>query len=226
MKLSKEQIQSMLDLQGGMNATVNPAWLDAGYPFLRAVVVEGAEAMEHWGWKWWKHQEANLPQVQMEIVDVWHFILSSILIETRGDTKSAGEWLEKRIAALDGPDARKAWLFEKEFRLDGMTFLDKLELLIGFAVFRKTSIPLVDAILEDCQMSWQDLYLQYVAKNVLNLFRQDHGYKEPGKYRKHWYDGREDNEHLVEILASLVGTHGDVRGALYASLEQRYGIES
>ena len=173
MRINRDQITSMLEMQSGMNAKVNPAWLDAGYPFLRAVVVEGGEAMDHKGWKWWKHQEADLSQVQMELVDIWHFLLSAILIEARGDIKAAAEWVEKRIAALDGQEARKAWIFEKEYRLDNMDPIEKLELLIGFSVFRKISIPLFDAILEDCQMSWQDLFRQYIGKNVLNFFRQD-----------------------------------------------------
>src|SRR5690606_41606127 len=42
-------ICAMLTLQSRMNARVNPKWVEAAYPYLRAVVVEGAEAMEHRG---------------------------------------------------------------------------------------------------------------------------------------------------------------------------------
>lgn len=42
MSLTQQQAFSMLQLQIAMNCRVNPAWLDAGYPFLRAIVVEGA----------------------------------------------------------------------------------------------------------------------------------------------------------------------------------------
>jgi len=223
MRINRDQITSMLEMQSGMNSKVNPAWLDAGYPFLRAVVVEGGEAMDHKGWKWWKHQEADLSQVQMELVDIWHFLLSAILIEARGDIKAAAEWVEKRITALDGQEARKAWIFEKEYRLDNMDPIEKLELLIGFSVFRKISIPLFDAILEDCQMSWQDLFRQYIGKNVLNFFRQDFGYK-TGSYRKHWHDGREDNVHLVEILAELNDDSDNFKEKLYAAMQVRYEI--
>lgn len=51
---------SMLDLQGQMNSKVNPNWIHAGYPFLRAVLVEGGEAIDHHGWKWWKAQEKDM----------------------------------------------------------------------------------------------------------------------------------------------------------------------
>ncbi|MEY3661204.1 MAG: hypothetical protein RLZZ169_2030, partial [Pseudomonadota bacterium] len=78
--LTKAQATTMLRLQAEMNAKVNPAWIEAAYPYLRAVVVEGAEAMEHRGWKWWKKQDCDLSQLQMELVDIWHFTLSHLLL--------------------------------------------------------------------------------------------------------------------------------------------------
>ena len=48
-------------------------------------------------------------------------------------------------------------------------------------------------------MSWDTLHKSYIAKNVLNLFRQAHGYKD-GSYLKEW-GGREDNEVLSEMVA-------------------------
>lgn len=47
-------------------------------------------------------------------------------------------------------------------------------------------------------LSWSELYTTYVAKNVLNLFRQANGYKQ-GTYIKTW-NGREDNEVLEFIM--------------------------
>jgi hypothetical protein len=55
---------------------------------------------------------------------------------------------------------------------------------------------------------------------VLNFFRQDHGYKE-GSYIKLW-QGREDNEHLVEILAELNSDTSNFGDQVYQSLLQRY----
>lgn len=49
-----------------------------------------------------------------------------------------------------------------------------------------------------CQYSIDDLYITYLAKNCLNKFRQDHGYKD-GSYKKSW-NGIEDNEYLIQIL--------------------------
>ncbi len=70
-------------------------------------------------------------------------------------------------------------------------------------------------------MSFDQLYRGYVGKNVLNFFRQDHGYKD-GSYRKHWGDGREDNVHLVEVVQSLDATVPTFKEDLYSALQARY----
>jgi hypothetical protein len=212
--LTQIQAETMLTLQARMNARVNPAWIDAAYPYLRAVVVEGAEAMEHRGWKWWKKQECDLEQLQMELVDIWHFTLSHILLAHKGDEGAALQELLDMKAAdtirFDGSD----------YTISKLDLVSKLELNIGLAVSKRISIPLFEALLADCNMDWRDLFCQYVGKNVLNFFRQDHGYKE-GSYRKMW-SGREDNEHLVEIMAGLDSDHAEFQHQLYASLKDRY----
>jgi hypothetical protein len=212
--LTRLQAQTMLTLQAQMNARINPAWVEAAYPYLRAVVVEGAEAMEHRGWKWWKKQHCDLEQLRMELVDIWHFTLSHILLQHGGDEATSLDALLARQAAagvdFDG----------RHYVLAQLDLIEKLELNIGLAAARRISLPLFEALLADCGMEWQDLFCQYVGKNVLNFFRQDHGYKE-GTYRKLW-QGREDNEHLVEVMASLDPLLDDYQHQLYALLQQRY----
>ncbi|MDA0955505.1 MAG: dUTP diphosphatase, partial [Proteobacteria bacterium] len=70
------------------------------------------------------------------------------------------------------------------------------------------------------KMDLAQLYRAYMGKNVLNAFRQDHGYK-VGRYEKVW-QGREDNVHLVELEETLDVSAPDFRQALYAALEARY----
>src|SRR5471030_3247154 len=100
-KLQIEQTRAMLKLQAEMNSTVNPDWLNAGYPFLRAVVVEAAEALDHVGWKWWKRQEMDIDQVRVELVDILHFYLSAMLVKEAGDTEKAACFLVARSASRD-----------------------------------------------------------------------------------------------------------------------------
>jgi hypothetical protein len=76
------------------------------------------------------------------------------------------------------------------------------------------------SLLQAAQMSFDDLYRAYVGKNVLNFFRQDHGYQQ-GSYLKMWGD-REDNEHLVELVAQLDQGATDFANQLYQALQSRY----
>ena len=207
----------MLALQHGMNSKVDPDWIAARYPYLRAVVIEGAEAIEHHGWKWWKHQQHDLSQLQMELIDIWHFMLSDILLECEGDLALAANSL---MDSIESHTADTLVFDGQPYHLHELDLVSKLELLIGTSVSRRIEIGLFETIMTDCQMSWDDLFRQYVGKNVLNFFRQDHGYKQ-GTYRKTW-DGREDNEHLVEVLNSLDAHADGFQDQLYQALQERY----
>ncbi len=76
------------------------------------------------------------------------------------------------------------------------------------------------AALAALPMSFVELYELYIGKNVLNRFRQDHGYKD-GTYQKVWF-GREDNEHLVEVIGSLDVGMTDYVSRVYEALDARY----
>ena len=69
-------------------------------------------------------------------------------------------------------------------------------------------------------LSTDELFRQYVGKNVLNFFRQDNGYKN-GSYIKEWH-GKEDNEVLVEILAKLDPSNAEFKSLVYSELEAAY----
>ena len=74
--------------------------------------------------------------------------------------------------------------------------------------------------MQQIDMSFDELFTSYVGKNVLNFFRQDHGYKD-GSYIKEWH-GKEDNEHLVEVVANLDSGAEDFAKQVYNELEKRY----
>lgn len=214
---SPQQLNTMLSLQAAMNRKVDPDWVNAGYPYLRAVVVEAAEAIEHHGWKWWKKQALDMAQLQMEVIDIWHFILSEVLLRHGGNEAEASTRLledgrEHGTGIIDFDHQR--------YELATLTLLDKLELLTALAAARRVEIAVFASIMQDCDMDWDDLFAQYVSKNVLNFFRQDHGYKD-GSYQKTWH-GKEDNEHLVEVMATLSATADTYPADLYQALKQRY----
>ena len=217
--LTVDQIDVMLRMQQSMNSKVDPDWRQARYPYLRAVVIEGAEAIEHHGWKWWKKQKLDLAQLQMELIDIWHFILSEMLL--RHDDGSDAGAREALQSAMSEISVTYELQFDgSTYRLDVLPLLEKIELLIGLSAARRIEIAVFASIMTDCQLNWTELFRQYVGKNVLNFFRQDNGYKE-GTYRKLW-SGREDNEVLVDIIQSLDASQPDFKNAIYASLQVAY----
>lgn len=211
---SEAMLLEMLELQERMNRRIDPAWLSAGHAFLRAVLVEAVEGLEHYGWKWWKRQDANLEQLRIELVDIWHFLLSHYLVAADGIQPRAAE----RIAS-EWQGSARIWFDGADYDLSRLDLRGKLELLAALSAVRKASLPLFSALLEDCGIDAERLYRDYVSKNVLNHFRQDNGYK-TGAYKKMWQD-REDNEHMAEILARLAPSAG-LADELYRELERKY----
>ncbi len=193
----------MLELQDAMNTRVHSEWRDQGFEWYRAIWIESAELMDHYGWKWWKHQKPDVEQVKLELIDIWHFGLSILLINKASIESIA----EKVTTAQQTPKT-------DDFKVS-------LEAFTAYTLVEKDfSVSLFVALLKGMDMSFDDLYSGYVGKNVLNFFRQDHGYKE-GTYQKLW-DGREDNEHLVEVVAELDVSDAQFSAKLYQSLKTRY----
>lgn len=216
--LSTEQFSIMLSLQANMNTKVDPNWVTAHYPYLRAIVIEGSEAIEHHGWKWWKKQKKDLPQLQMELIDIWHFIMSEILLRNNADQVKS---LNILLDLINSTNSQEIIDFDgQQYEVKNLDLITKFELLIALAVSRRIELSLFSSIMTECEMHWKDLYCQYIGKNVLNMFRQDKGYKE-GTYLKIW-NGREDNEYLVEILDSLDPDRQEFKDEIYAALETAY----
>jgi dimeric dUTPase (all-alpha-NTP-PPase superfamily) len=214
--LTSTQLNTMLNLQDDMNKKVNPQWLTAGYSYLRAAMIESVEAIEHHGWKWWKAQKLDLPQVQMELVDIWHFALSHIIIQHDGDINAASSTIASALleshtdVTFDG----------NKINFSEATLVENLELMAGLCVAKRFDVSLFLKIVEQAKMDANTLFSQYVGKNILNFFRQDHGYKE-GTYIKEWH-GKEDNEHLVDVLAQTDSKINDYADVIYQQLENRY----
>lgn len=198
------QIKQMLAMQNAMNSRVSETWRDNNYEWYRALWVECAEMLDHHGWKWWKHQEIDIPQVQLELVDIFHFGLSLRLMTGATVENITGKLVEQL----------KLGSQENDFKI-------ALETLASSAVTDKSFNA---SAFTDCMrlinMDLNELFRQYVGKNTLNFFRQDHGYKE-GSYIKIWH-GKEDNEVLAEVVNGLDPTNDDFQKKLYQALEDRY----
>ena len=77
----KQQIATMLELQDSMNSKVHQDWRAQNFEWYRAIWIECAELLDHHGWKWWKKQQPDVNQIALELVDIWHFGLSLLLLK-------------------------------------------------------------------------------------------------------------------------------------------------
>lgn len=193
--LTLEQFTEMWKLQDSLNTvTSGPDWRSKGQDWDLAIKAEVMEFFDYIGWKWWKdlsqgYGKPTDTQARLELVDIWHFILSAFMQYNPGPEIWSG--LNKTLAECEHQETPQV---KALMLLDSLkdSSLDRL-------------IALTDAI-HACEWSWEELYKAYIGKVALNNFRQANGYKE-GTYRKDWqFDPEgtiyEDNFFLQRILES------------------------
>ena len=207
--VSTEQVRSwllaMVELQKHHNELVHPQWDQQNFPFNRAIWVECAELLDHFGWKWWKQQESDIIQSKIEIVDIWHFGLSALMVKYQDQTVDT---LSAEISEC------------MQTQREELPFREAVENVANQALSGSFEIESFLMMMHALPMTIRDLFKIYVDKNTLNLFRQNHGYKE-GTYIKQWF-GREDNEHLAELAEDLSPTSPTYMSDLEALLTERY----
>ncbi|MCB1701410.1 MAG: dUTP diphosphatase [Pseudomonadales bacterium] len=195
----------MLEMQHSMNTRVHEHWVEQNFAWYRAAWIECGELMDHYGYKWWKKQQPELDQVRLEVIDIWHFGLSALF----RDGKSVEQIADDIIADLSRSEPSGLGVREATEELALHCLQSK-----SFSPSRFRDLMLASGL------DFDTLYTAYVGKNVLNFFRQDHGYKD-GSYVKTWA-GREDNEHLSELVAAMDHAADDFADAVYTALAERY----
>jgi len=203
----REKIKEMLDLQNKINEKVHPHWREQNFEWYRAIWVECAELLDHYGWKWWKKQSPNQAQIELELVDIWHFGLSILL--SKYD-------IEKSISLIS----------------EGMTdqrgsgkFRENLEDFTSNTLqTRSFDLKRFNQVMNDVGLTFEKLYVGYISKNVLNSFRQDKGYQ-AGTYIKDW-GGIEDNEYLIRLASKMDPKSENFSSELYTLMEKEYEAHS
>ena len=200
----KKLIHEMIELQDAMNRKVDIDWVEKNREWYRAIWIECGELMEHYGgWKWWKKEDKDLGQILLELVDIWHFGLSSIIS------------LHRNIE-LATENVYRLWN-ESESNDE---FYTSVEQLASSALLKKEfSVSAFKSAASSSGFILDDIYKGYIGKNVLNHFRQENGYKE-GSYIKIW-NGFEDNVVLFEIQRTMP-IDQDFKNKVYKGLEAKY----
>ena len=207
--LSREQIVEHLHLQDQLNQLVHPDWLNQNFNWTRAIMVEATELLDHIGWKWWKAHKMDIDQTWLEMVDIWHFILSHELVLCSGDYEIAAGSIFEELTTQAG---------KRGTALHLMNMRELTHELIGDAAFGNVSTDVFSLLMGKLTMTWEQLHSMYLAKNVLNIFRQRNGYQ-TGDYAKIWGKHGEDNQ----VLARLVEADPSITAEqLLAQLDSLY----
>lgn len=219
-----EQVEKLLAMQDQLNSYIHPEWKKQNFDWNFAIIDECREIKEHLGWKWWKENyqcgltEQNRKQVQLEVIDILHFVLSCAA-ETGGIIKASlyTEWLN------NGNQWNPSDLNEAVGYMLEECVTQSSNIYESWTTLAILSGLTTEQVIET-----------YTQKFVLNKFRQDHGYKD-GSYCKEWenwypYVGGhslqtlEDNEVLSLLVSRFTSLGWDTTDeqALYKELELLY----
>ncbi len=224
-----QYVLEMLNLQQELNDSTNGVDWEIGVTkngkridWKRCIYMESAELIDSFAWKHWKaiNQEPDWENIKIEAVDIWHFVMSLLLqeykLQKRGTIENLAQHIESQESFLP--------FTTLDYRPE-VTMYEIIEMVekMMYDVLKPEGFDL-DALINDffkmalhCGVNLKKLYVLYIGKNVLNGFRQDHGYKE-GTYTKVW-NGEEDNVVMLDIMGKnpQFSVH-----ELYDALEEVY----
>lgn len=221
------RILQMLELQQELNDATNGENWEEGLTknnkridWRRCIYLEAAELIDSYPWKHWKNIDASADyeNIKIEIVDIWHFVMSEALRLYKVKNLGSIADIAKVITQMQGFD--QFLEAKKSEQLDPYEEIELVEEMIKTLFCNEDINTLIISFLtmsSKLNLKLPELYTLYIGKNILNKFRQNHGYKE-GSYIKEW-NGVEDNVVMQKILAS----RNDITPeALYNALEKAY----
>jgi hypothetical protein len=199
--MMSEKLTDMFNLQIELNKKLRGRfWREQNLDWHRAIWTECAELLESFPWKWWKKTDTNWYNIHIELVDIWHFGMSLLLQKNKQETLLTDPIVME-------PVGRNYNIFEE------------IENIASSALMkREFHYPAFFSLCYQCNLSLDDLYSLYTGKQILNKFRNDHGYS-TGEYCKTWA-GEEDNV----VMYNLVMKDRRRSDKLYDILEEKYKI--
>ncbi len=221
------EILQMLKLQQQLNDATNGEGWENGITkngklidWKRCAYLECAELIESYPWKHWKNIDADpdFENIKIEAVDIWHFIMSQALADYKNKVLGTVEELADNIVNLPNFDAFRepTVTTEKDNYEQIETVEEMMRTLLCGGSTEKLVMQFIDVAMQS-GLNLDSLYKLYIGKNILNQFRQDHGYKE-GSYIKEWH-GEEDNVTMQRILDHTPQISPE---ELYRKLEEAY----
>ena len=191
-------ILDMCQLQDKLNKVIDNNWIHKRTlrDFYIAIHQEVAELIDTYPWKWWKHMKEDIENRKVELVDIWHFIMSYWMIEA--NNRGYTDYVKYAAKGL-----YDAYNMTSKFA-DSSVFTNITELshyfIPGNNYYTGTLVffGIIKNIFDD---NFKEFAKLYYAKNILNIIRQEKGYKD-GSYLK-IINGLEDNQIMMKALNEI-----------------------
>jgi dimeric dUTPase (all-alpha-NTP-PPase superfamily) len=219
------KLEEMFLLQKKLNDDTNGTnWelginkFDKEINWLRCIHMEVSELIDSTPWKHWKNisEEPDLNNIHIELVDVWHFLMSYILQETNIPKAVSLVNTHCIYEAVEMVDIDTKLIVKEAEKLSYIAFAIETGNMPAFSGVER----FIDQFFRCCKLSglsFTSLQKIYIGKNCLNKFRQDNGYKE-GTYIKVW-NGLEDNVVMLNQIDEIEDITFDI---VYNKLQENY----
>jgi len=213
---NKNNLKEVIELQNKLNSkTSGDNWTSKKHNWKLAIFLEVAEMIESFDWKWWKNGKTDWDNIEIEMVDIFHFLIS-LLLQNQQEHLLENFFISREIQKQDYPDREEL----KEKIIDKMSYRFTQYISVnGYA-------PAIMEFLEVWYMlgyNSDDLFRKYKMKYTLNIFRQNHGYKE-GSYIKLWKlnDTEVEDNVYAQMLQDKIENDQNYIDKLYQLLEETY----
>jgi len=224
---NNDKLKEMFNLQQKLNVETNGLGWEQGVAsngkiinWRRCILLELAELIDSYPWKHWKdvNAEVDIENAKIELVDIWHFLMSELLRMEYLFGNAKNDSLIKDFYKFTNFVQFTETKDTTDAPIDIYKQIAKIEQMMIHVLPNDGIFDLTNEFFDLCidlGLTFDELYRIYIGKNVLNKFRQDNGYKE-GTYVKIW-NGREDNVVMQELINNNVNFD-----SLYKLLAENY----
>lgn len=226
-----------LKKQDELNTHINKNWKFMNFPQHRAMWTEAAEMAESYHWYWWKDltKEPDFENIKIEIVDIFHFLLSQY-IQVFKNPNEIANYFNSRIHHLEKYEKEAKEIQKLIIQVQKEKILYVVDEFVSKVADRTkpVSIILFYKLMAYGNLTIDELFKKYFGKCVLNKFRQDNGYKvakyslsnyKNDGYLKEWEQGVEDNVFMLEFIKDLnIKNVNDFMKTLTDRLDEKYQI--
>lgn len=205
-----------------LNERITPDWRQKDWEL--AIITECAEAIESTPWKWWKGGGVtDIDNLKVEAIDLLHFIISyglSHLYES--------ENIDYVVKDFSGKLLEEWHMAERDVAINGSApHTDTLKLFLGAVLSYHEPSPLrfskasywLFALMLDLGMDIHEVRAMYFAKNLLNEYRQERGYKDPNSNYPKVINGVEDNVRFMAIVKEVGADSADLKAKAFARMD-------